>query len=89
MNSTKCERCDRPAKFHETVVENGAVIERHLCARHGQQTWFDACRDPLVDAVASLPDGQLPPGVNRAELQTRLSAAKTLAEARSVFQRKP
>jgi len=89
MKSTKCERCERAARFHETVLENGAVVERHFCTRHGKPVWFNACHKLMVEAVGALPDDLLPRDIDRSELQARLAAAKNLATARSAIQRKP
>jgi hypothetical protein len=86
MNSAKCERCGRPAKVRETVVEDGKATTRHYCARHGRSTWYEACHDSLVASVDALPEALLPRNVDRATLQARLSEARTLSAARSVFQ---
>jgi hypothetical protein len=39
MVQAKCEICGQPAAFHETTVEHGGAVTRHLCERHGQPAW--------------------------------------------------
>jgi hypothetical protein len=36
MLQPKCEICGQPAVIHETVVEEGVAVARHLCQAHGQ-----------------------------------------------------
>jgi hypothetical protein len=82
---SNCDRCGQPAVYHETCLEQGEPRERHYCRQHGSGVWFAACRDSLTNAVAALPANGLPAGTSAAELQARLSAANTLAEAQAVL----
>jgi hypothetical protein len=63
MERRKCDHCDQPAVYHETVVEAGEAIEHHLCAAHGEPTWR---------AVASrLPPAEKEPFLKLAERMLR------------------
>jgi hypothetical protein len=31
-----CEVCGQPAMIHETAIEGGVAVTRHLCQAHGQ-----------------------------------------------------
>jgi protein-arginine kinase activator protein McsA len=35
MFRLNCESCGQPATIHETVIEDGEVITRHICQEHG------------------------------------------------------
>lgn len=30
----KCDKCDRPATYHDITIVNGTKIEKHLCDQH-------------------------------------------------------
>jgi hypothetical protein len=44
MPRPKCDRCERPATIHETVVGAGAggPLVRNFCRVHGARLWADA-----------------------------------------------
>jgi len=85
MGVPKCDRCERPAVYHETSLVDGKPTERHWCRRHGHRLWFDSCRQLLVDAVDHLPAELLPDGVEMGEVKAQLAQANTLSQARSVL----
>ena len=35
MNRPACAVCGQPATVHETSIENGSAVTRHLCETHG------------------------------------------------------
>jgi hypothetical protein len=45
-----CEVCGKPAMIHETVVEGGTVVTRHLCQEHGEAAL--PAVDPAAQAAA-------------------------------------
>jgi protein-arginine kinase activator protein McsA len=36
----KCDRCDEPAVMHATEVQEGQIVETHLCRAHGRDLPF-------------------------------------------------
>jgi hypothetical protein len=38
MLHPKCDVCGQPAMIHETTLEGGKAVTRHLCPEHGPAT---------------------------------------------------
>jgi protein-arginine kinase activator protein McsA len=58
-----CDLCEQPATIHETTVEDGAAVTRHLCQEHGATAMPDVGLGPQAAQAAE-------------ELNRRLSAAE-------------
>lgn len=80
MHSFSCELCGQPATIHETAVENGAVVARHLCAEHGESAWRSATPRLPADAWQAVEEyarGLSPEEWDALALRHRLSRRRT------------
>jgi hypothetical protein len=74
MRGVKCDLCDQPATFHDTVVEGGGVTERHLCAGHSGEAVREALpfTDPIFAPVfKALNEGEFAEAVGRLSPEQR------------------
>ncbi len=76
----KCEICGRPARYHDTSLQNGVATERHLCGLHGRQLWYGAFKEVLSNEVGDLPSDWLPVQVSKRHLKKHTLSASTMQQ---------
>jgi hypothetical protein len=81
----KCDVCDRPARFHETCVETGDLIERHFCGTHSRKLSLAVWKDLIASQAAQLPKECLPTNVEKTKLKKAIKDASSLKEVTAMF----
>ncbi len=92
MHQHTCDLCHRDAIYHDTSIENGIVVQRHLCGIHGRKLvrdhitslhpdrTLDHFKDLFSAQVDRRPDDWVPPEMTANELKTRIRKARNLKE---------